>query len=270
MKEGEESDNSLTSTDITLKESLHADISLHILECLKESDFLMIGEREGEFTDRFTHKVSIERDSFYMTDTGFLDDFFPLECLILELKEFFVGEFVFCELIGIECFRSMKGLDVFYPRAMFSLCPYLFWKYFGYIFEVLEEERYFLSKPFGVNSLYLSIDGEIRLSLFTEELYIWLREGEFSIFVLWFSMDDNGVTWFDWLFEKRCMKKDTLRGHAIFISHEELCEFFLKTCLFLQYIDERDFDGIFLLDIHIGKRIEDISSVLYITRKKEE
>jgi len=66
------------------------------------------------------------------------------------------------------------------------------------------------------------------------------------------------------------MKKYTLRGHTIFISDEKFCEFFLKPGSFLDDIDERDFDGIFFLDIDVRKRIEDIGSVLYITRKKEE
>jgi hypothetical protein len=44
----EKSDDRLTSSHISLEKSLHTNISLHIFEYFKESDFLMTGESKGE------------------------------------------------------------------------------------------------------------------------------------------------------------------------------------------------------------------------------
>ena len=94
MEEGEKCNDGLASSDISLEKPLHTDITLHVFEYFKESDFLMIGKCKRESRYSFFDTFSIEGDSSYMSDTGFLDNFFALESPVLELKEFFIREFV--------------------------------------------------------------------------------------------------------------------------------------------------------------------------------
>lgn len=152
-----------------------------------------------------------------MSHAGFLDDFFSLESSILELKEFFISEFVLCLLIGFERLRSMKSTYILYPGTMFPRTLYFLWEDFRKIFQISEEEGNFFSEPFGIDSLYFSIYREIGLPFLVIELYIWLGKGEFPIFVFWLSMDDNRITGLDWLFEKGRMKEDALRRHTVFV-----------------------------------------------------
>lgn len=126
VKEREKSDNSFSGTDIPLKKTLHTYISFHILEYFKEGNFLMIRESKGESTDCFFYKISIKGDSLYMANACFLDDFLTLERLVLEFEKFFVGEFVFCEIVVFEAFWCMQSTDVDRPRAMFSDFSYFF------------------------------------------------------------------------------------------------------------------------------------------------
>jgi hypothetical protein len=73
----------------------------------------------------------------------------------------------------------------------------------------------FFSEPFGTNSLYFYIDREIGLPLSFEELYIWLNECEFAVFIFWFSMNDNGISSLERSFEKRCVEENALCEHTI-------------------------------------------------------
>jgi hypothetical protein len=93
---------------------------------------------------------------------------------------------------------------------MFPNASDFFGENFWYSFQISEEEGYFLSEPFGINSLYLGIDGEIGLTFFIKKLDIGLCKREFSVFIFWFPMYDDGITRFDSLFKERCMEKDTL------------------------------------------------------------
>lgn len=126
MKEREKCYYSLACAHISLEKSLHTDIPLHILEHLKEGDFLVICQRKGELPDSFFHKFSIQRRSSHMSDTGFLDDFFSLQSLVLEFKEFLVGQFMLCELVGLESFWRMERSDVYYTGAMCTHLLYFF------------------------------------------------------------------------------------------------------------------------------------------------
>lgn len=270
VEEGEKSDDCFPGTNITLQEPLHADITFHVLHDFEEGDLLVICQRKGELCDRFTHKLCIERDSFHMTDTGFLDDFFSLKCPVLELKKFFVGELMFCQLIGFNRFRSMECSDILYPRPVFSRISYFFWQNFCNEREILEKKRYFLTEPLRIDALDLHIYRQIRLALRVKELYIRLRERELSIFVLWLSVDDDGVAWFDGLLEKRRMEEHTLGRNPMFIDNEEFREFLLKTGPLLEDIDQRNFYRIFFLDIHICQSIDDVRGVLDVTREKEQ
>lgn len=270
VEEGKKSDDCFPGTDIALQEPLHADITFHILYDFEEGDLLMIRQGKGEVCDRFTHELCIERDSSYMTDTGFLDDFLPLKGFVLELEEFFIGELMFCQFIGLNRFRGVECSDILYPRPVLPRISYFLWQDFCNECEILEEERYFLTEPFRINPLDLHIDRQICLAFRVKELYIRLRKGELSVFVLWLSMDDDGITWFDGLLEKRRMEKDTFRRDPMFIDNEEFRELLLEAGPLLEDIDERDLYRVFLLDIHIRQSIDDVRGVLDVTRKKEQ
>lgn len=270
MEEREKSDDCFPGTDIALQEPLHADITFHVLHDFEERDLLMIRQRKGQLRDRLTHKLCIERNSSYMTDTGFLDDFFPLKRPVLELEEFFIGELMFCQFIGLNRFRGVECSDILYPRPVFPRISYFLWQDFCNEREILEEERYFFTEPLCVDALDLHVDREICLAFRVKELYVRLEEGELSIFVFWFPMDDDGITRFDGLLEKRRMEKHTLRRDTMFIDNEEFRQLLLEAGPFLEDIDECDLYRVFLLDIHICQRIDDIRGVLYVTREKEQ
>ncbi len=177
---------------------------------------------------------------------------------------------MFCLFIGLKCMWSMKSFDIFDTRPMFSDFLYFLGQYFSDELEIVKEERYFLAKPFGINSLNLCVYGEISLTIFVEMLYVWLREREFAVFILWFSMNDNYISWLDRFFEERSMKKYTFTRDMVLIDDKYFCELFLKTSLFLDDIYNSDFDGVFFLYIYISERIQDMRSVLDITWKKQE
>ena len=52
MDRGEECDNGLARSDVSLKESCHRMRLFHILEDLEEDDLLLIGQREWESCDQ--------------------------------------------------------------------------------------------------------------------------------------------------------------------------------------------------------------------------
>lgn len=94
----------------------------------------MIGEREGEGRDSLFDTFSIERDSSYMSDTGLLYDFFPLEGPILELKEFLIGELMLGLFVEFKSLWRVECADIVYPWLMFPLTPYLWRENFGHEF----------------------------------------------------------------------------------------------------------------------------------------
>jgi hypothetical protein len=200
-----------------LEESLHTDITFHIFEDFEECYFLLTGESEGESSYGFFHTFDIQWNPVGMSYTGFLDDFLSLQSLVLEFPEFFIGELMLGLFVCFEGCRCMQCPYILYSWSMFLLSTYLLRQYFGDEMEEWEEERDFFSEPFRIDALDLHIYREIGESVRFIELYIWLREREFSIFVFWFSMNNYRVTCFNWFFEKRCVEKYALTEHIIFV-----------------------------------------------------
>jgi len=176
MNERDKCDDSFARADITLQEPLHTDIFFHIFEDFKESDFLMTGECKRELLKSIFDKISIKWYSLHMTDTGFLDDFLSLKGAVLEFEEFFVGEFMFREFIGLKGLWGVECLDISDTRPMFTDILYSLWEDLRYVFEVFKQERYLLTEPLGIDALNLRVYREICLSLLVKELDVRLRE----------------------------------------------------------------------------------------------
>lgn len=159
MNCGEQRNDRLACSDISLQESRHGIWLFHILEDLEEDDLLLVREREWKICDERFHEIYIEWNLWSKSFTLRLGIFFFLHADILEPEELLISEFSFG---SFKCFyrgRKVNHADIRSMRLESFLLTDCSGKLIRYFLEKWLYIDHLISNPGSRNIVHIRIYG---------------------------------------------------------------------------------------------------------------
>ncbi len=107
MYRGDQCDDSLACSYISLEESCHRMGMFHVLQYLEEDDLLLISQGKWKISDDRLHEFYIEGNSGCESFTFCYSSILLLDATKLELEEFAITELSFCSFEILDRFREV-------------------------------------------------------------------------------------------------------------------------------------------------------------------